>query len=141
MPAKAGTSGLTRGEGNNTGHPPGIYKEKIMIARSKKAFTLLELIVVVVVLGILAALAIPSFAKVKETAADKVALNSAQSIYRNAQALAAFDGVAVSSTHIADAGAETSVFAASNSQVTVVSGGETGIAFVCVGGAQATACN
>jgi prepilin-type N-terminal cleavage/methylation domain-containing protein len=112
-----------------------------MIARSKKAFTLLELIVVVVVLGILAALAIPSFAKVKETAADKVALNSAQSIYRNAQALAAFDGVAVAASHITDAGAETSVFTNATSKVTVISGGETGEAYVCLTGAQATACN
>ena len=119
-----------------------------MIARSKKAFTLLELIVVVVVLGILAALAIPSFAKVKETAADKVALNSAQSIYRNAQALAAFDGVPVADAQINLAGEEIGVaasatvagFYAAENKVTIISGGETGIAYVCTGGAQATSC-
>lgn len=112
-----------------------------MIARSKKAFTLLELIVVVVVLGILAALAIPSFSTVKQSAADKVALNSAASIYRNAEALAAFDGVSVNDTHIDDAGAESgSIFNATGNVVTITSGGKTGTAYVCVGGEQATAC-
>ena len=55
----------------------------------RKAFTLLELIVVVVVLGILAALAIPSFSTVKQSAADKIAIQSAESVLRNAKALAA----------------------------------------------------
>ena len=60
--------------------------------RSKKGFTLLELIVVIVVLGVLAALAIPSFSTVKQTSADKVAIASAESIVRSAKTLAAFNG-------------------------------------------------
>jgi type IV pilus assembly protein PilA len=112
-----------------------------MIARSKKAFTLLELIVVVVVLGILAALAIPSFSTVKQSAADKVAFNSAASIYRNAQALAAFDGATVDDTHINTAGAEATGFTASSNAVSITSGGKTGTAYVCVAGPSATACS
>jgi prepilin-type N-terminal cleavage/methylation domain-containing protein len=60
-----------------------------MLNKSKKAFTLLELIVVLVVLGILAALAIPSFAKVQKNAAATVASSTAKSIARDANALGA----------------------------------------------------
>jgi prepilin-type N-terminal cleavage/methylation domain-containing protein len=60
-----------------------------MLNKSKKAFTLLELIVVLVVLGILAALAIPSFAKVQKNAAATVAMSTAKSIARDAAALGA----------------------------------------------------
>ena len=59
-----------------------------------KAFTLLELIVVVVVLGILAMLAVPTFNTVKEKSADSVANKNASAVQRdfNAQAaLAASD--------------------------------------------------
>jgi prepilin-type N-terminal cleavage/methylation domain-containing protein len=63
--------------------------ELYMLNKSKKAFTLLELIVVLVVLGILAALAIPSFAKVQKNAAATVAASTAKSIARDANALGA----------------------------------------------------
>ena len=60
-----------------------------MLNRNKKGFTLLELIVVLVVLGILAALAIPSFSKVQKNAAANVAVSTAKSIARDASALGA----------------------------------------------------
>jgi len=60
-----------------------------MSTRNKKAFTLLELIVVLVILGILAALAIPSFNKVQQNSASSVASSTAKSLARDANALGA----------------------------------------------------
>jgi prepilin-type N-terminal cleavage/methylation domain-containing protein len=60
-----------------------------MLNRTKKAFTLLELIVVLLVLGILAAIAVPTFAAVKVNAADRTFKTSADAIARNATAIAA----------------------------------------------------
>ena len=60
-----------------------------MIKATKKAFTLLELIVVIVVLGILAALAVPTFSTVKDKSADSIALKNAQAVQRDFDAQAA----------------------------------------------------
>ena len=118
-----------------------------MLARSKKAFTLLELIVVIVVLGILAALAIPSFTTVKQKAADKVAFNSAASIYRAASAAAAFNGTSASysdlitaSNEIGTTGNTTWHYEANMPVVTTVVNGVTGTAYVCFTGPSASAC-
>ena len=60
-----------------------------MSSRNKKAFTLLELIVVLVILGILAALAIPSFNRTQQNSAAQVSTQTAKSLARNANALGA----------------------------------------------------
>ena len=60
-----------------------------MSTRNKKAFTLLELIVVLVILGILAALAIPTFNRVQQNSAASVASATAKSLARDANALGA----------------------------------------------------
>ena len=102
-----------------------------MFERShRKAFTLLELIVVIVVLGVLAALAIPSFSTVKQTSADKVAIASAESIVRSAKTLAAFDGAALNDTYVDASGAEVDEFDGTGNTVTITSGGETAVATI-----------
>lgn len=53
---------------------------------SRKAFTLIELIVVLVILGVLAALAIPTFNAIRNRGAETVALSDATTIARAATA-------------------------------------------------------
>jgi prepilin-type N-terminal cleavage/methylation domain-containing protein len=57
--------------------------------RSRKAFTLLELVVVLVVLAILAAIAIPTYAAVIQDAKNQVAIAGATSVGTDAVALGA----------------------------------------------------
>lgn len=58
----------------------------------RPAFTLLELIVVLLVLGILAAIAVPTFNRVKENATVRVAQTTLEAIDRNGEAIARSDG-------------------------------------------------
>ena len=53
--------------------------------RTRKAFTLLELTVAIVVLGILAALAVPTFSSVITAASNKTAIASAEAWGREVQ--------------------------------------------------------
>lgn len=103
-----------------------------MINRTKKAFTLLELIVVLLVLGILAAIAVPTFNTVKSNSAKRSAQTTAEGIARNADAIAASSasGAAVTGANLDTAVGEADVEgigsswtgAADTAYVTVISG-------------------
>lgn len=57
----------------------------------KPAFTLLELIVVLLVLGVLAVISVPTFNRIKENSAERVAQSTLEAIDRNGEAIAVSD--------------------------------------------------
>ena len=50
------------------------------INKSTKGFTLVEIMIVVVIIGLLAAMAIPAFQKVRQSSQDKAVLNNARQL-------------------------------------------------------------
>ncbi len=71
--------------------------------KNKKGFTLLELIVVIVVAGLLAAIAIPSFNNVKTEAKKQAGYQEAVAFVKEVNALAAFTPALDASDQAAEA--------------------------------------
>ena len=99
--------------------------------QNRKGFTLIELLIVVVIIGILAAIAIPKFANTKEKAyiaamkSDLRNLATAQENYFNEQDPATYGSVAAGGAGLMN-GAESMWSPSSGVEVLLITGDDTG---------------
>ncbi len=66
-----------------------------MNKNTSKGFTLVEIMIVVVIIGLLAAMAIPAFQKVRQSSQDKAVLNNARQLSAGADQYFLENGVSV----------------------------------------------
>ena len=86
--------------------PEQIFQGTDPMLKNRKGFTLLELIVVIVVAGILAGIAIPSFNAVKTKANEQRAVTEAKAFAKEVTSLAAFTEAADASSFTDEADAD-----------------------------------
>jgi type IV pilus assembly protein PilA len=106
VPAACVTYGAKRTSYKNKRHP-------MKMNHSSKGFTLVEIMIVVVIIGLLAAMAIPAFQKVRTNSQDKAVLNNARQLSAGADQYYLENGV--SSVLLSDLLGPTSYVKALNS--------------------------
>jgi type IV pilus assembly protein PilA len=85
----------------------------LQLSRSRKGFTLVEIMIVVVIIGLLATMAIPAFQKVRINSQDKAVLNNARQLSAGADQYYLENGV--SSCNLTDLVGPTTYIKALNS--------------------------
>ena len=98
---------------------------KLSVPRNEHGFTLVELLIVIAIIGILAAIAIPQFSQYKQRAYDTDSKTTLHNIYLACKAFWTDNGGSTSCTTSAAAGSDFGFVASTSAPVTIGNGTET----------------